>query len=135
MISQLLSLSSTIIDKIFDSPSEKKKAQLKLIEMQAKGELAILEHEISVLLAEARSNDPWTSRARPSFLYVMYIFILSSIPMGMLYAFYPNIASNIASGASEWLDTIPKEMWTFFGIGYLGYTGARSFDKKLFAKK
>lgn len=135
MISQILSLGSTIIDKLFETPSEKKKAQTKLIEMQVNGELAKLEHELSVLLAEAKSKDPWTSRARPSFLYVIYIFMLSAIPMGFLYSFYPGVASNISNGVSEWLQAIPNEMWTLFGIGYLGYTGARSFDKRLINKK
>jgi hypothetical protein len=31
---------------------------------------------MAAVLAEAESPDPWTSRARPSFLYVMYVLLL-----------------------------------------------------------
>jgi len=56
--------------------------------------------------------------------------IVSAIPVGVIYAIKPVIAANIAMGVSAWLQAIPKELWTLFGIGYLGYTGAREFGKK-----
>jgi hypothetical protein len=39
-------------------------------------------------LAEAQSADPWTSRARPNFLYVMYILLPTALPTGVLSAFH-----------------------------------------------
>ena len=27
------------------------------------------------------------------------------------------------------LGAVPESLWWLFGVGYLGYTGARSFDK------
>ncbi len=35
-------------------------------------------------------------------------------------------AQNIAS----LMAALPEELWWVFGVGYLGYTGARSFDKR-----
>jgi hypothetical protein len=85
---------------------------------------------VSVMVAEAQSQDKWTSRARPAFLYVMYIMILTSIPMGIIYAVNPVVAANLTSGVKAWLLVIPESMWALMGAGYLGYVGARSYDKK-----
>lgn len=85
---------------------------------------------VSVMVAEAQSQDKWTSRARPAFLYVMYIMILTSIPMGIIYAVNPVVAANLTSGVKAWLLAIPESMWALMGAGYLGYVGARSYDKK-----
>jgi phosphotransferase system glucose/maltose/N-acetylglucosamine-specific IIC component len=84
---------------------------------------------LSAIIAEAQSTDPWTSRARPSFMYVIYVLILAGIPIGILAAFRPDIANNIASGLNLWLRAIPDSLYTLFGVGYLGYTGARTIEK------
>lgn len=57
--------------------------------MQQNGELSMVQTQLSAIIAEASSPDPWTSRARPNFLYVVYILLLWSIPMGVLYIFKP----------------------------------------------
>jgi len=97
--------------------------------MAQEGELKELEVRMSAILAEARSKDPWTSRARPSFLYVMYVMILASIPMGVLAAFRPEAAQAVAAGMRAWLGAVPDALWVVFAVGYTGYTAARSFDK------
>lgn len=120
----------TVADKFFVDAKDKEAFKLKALELQQQGEFKNQEIELSAILAEAKSKDPWTSRARPSFLYVMYIMILAAIPMGVLSVFTPTMATQIAVGMKAWLGAIPEELWAVFGIGYLGYTGVRSvFDK------
>jgi len=93
-------------------------------------ESAIEKTRISVMLAEASSTDKWTSRARPSFLYVIYILILMALPMGVVSAINPELAISIAKGMQAWLAAIPESLWAVFGVGYTGYTIARSvWDK------
>lgn len=118
-----------LIDNLFTSDEERAAAKLKLVEMEQRGELDHMKASLSAILAEANSKDPWTSRARPTFLYVVYLFILSAIPFGFLFAFEPEVAGAVTQGVKAWLDAIPQDMWWLFGAGYLGYTGARSFDK------
>jgi hypothetical protein len=118
------------LEVIFPDPQKKAEAEALLIKAQQEGKLLELGAEMQVMLAEARSKDKWTSRARPSFLYVIYIMILTAIPMGVVYAVNPTLADNITTGVKAWLDAIPKELWTLFGVGYLGYTGAREYGKK-----
>ena len=118
-----------IIDKIFPDPAQREAAKLELLRQQQAVELEELKTSLSAILAEAQSSDPWTSRARPSFLYIIYIFILASIPMGILFALNGAMAANITTGVQGWLAAIPESLWWLFGAGYLGYSGARSFDK------
>ncbi len=118
-----------LIDNLFTSDEERLEAKRKLLEMEQAGKLDTLKTTLSAILAEAQSNDPWTSRARPTFLYVIYLCILTAIPMGVLFAFQPVAANAIAVGFGAWLNAIPESMWALFGAGYLGYSGARTWEK------
>lgn len=119
-----------LLDKIIPDPQAREAAKLALLQQQQTGALKETEIQLSAILAEATSADPWTSRARPSFLYVVYVVILAGLPMGVLYAFAPATAVNVTAGFSAWLAAIPEDMWWLFGAGYLGYTGARTLDKR-----
>lgn len=88
----------TVADKFFVDAKDKEAFKLKALELQQKGEFKTQEIQLSAILAEAKSKDPWTSRARPSFLYVMYIMILAAIPMGILSVFNPVASTQIAAG-------------------------------------
>ena len=134
MIQALLHIAGKILDKVLPDKAAREAAQLELMKAEQEGELKAVEQQLSAILAEAKSSDPWTSRARPSFLYVVYICILAGIPMGVLYAFNAELATNISMGFGQWLKSIPEEMWWLFSAGYLGYTGARSYDKSKIMK-
>jgi len=131
-LTAILDVGGKLIDKLIPDPTEKAKAQLELLRLQQEGQFKEIEISMSAIIAEAKSSDPWTSRARPSFLYVMYVIILAAIPMGVLSAFRSDLATLIAAGMQAWLAAVPNELWAVFGIGYTGYTVARSaWDKKV----
>lgn len=130
LITPLLSMGSKLIGNLFPDPAERAKAEAEMARMQQQGELRELEVSMSAIVMEAQSKDPWTSRARPAFLYVMYIMILAAIPMGFLFAWRPEIAQAVILGVQGWLNAIPPEMWGLFGAGYLGYVNKRSQDKQ-----
>lgn len=126
-----LNIGGKVIDKIFPDPEQRDKAKLEMLKMQQDGQFREEELKMSAIIEEAKSADPWTSRARPSFLYVMYVMILAAIPMGILSVFNPDAAVKIAEGMKSWLAAIPNELYAVFGVGYTGYTVARSaWDKK-----
>ncbi len=85
--------------------------------------------QLSAIVAEANSTDPWTSRARPSFLYVMYALLLWAVPMGLIGAVQPEMAKAIAASMNAYLTGIPEPLYALFGTGYLGYTAARQWGK------
>ena len=129
LLDGLIAPLSKLIDKIIPDPRARDTAKLELLKLQGSQELEAVRVQMSAIIAEAGSTDPWTSRARPSFLYVMYAIILWSIPMGLIAATQPEMAKNIAAGMNAYLGGIPEPMWTLFGTGYLGYTVARQWGK------
>jgi Holin of 3TMs, for gene-transfer release len=118
-----------LLDKIIPDPQARDRAKMELLQLQGTQEMEALKAQLSAILAEAGSTDPWTSRARPSFLYVMYAIILWAIPMGLIAAVAPDIAKGIAGGMNAYLAGIPEPLWALFGTGYLGYTAARQWGK------
>jgi hypothetical protein len=134
LLGPIAELGSKLIARLFPDKekqaAERAQAELALAQLQRDGTLKELGIQMSAILAEAQSSDPWTSRARPTFLYVMYILILAAIPFGVFFAFKPDAALQVAEGMKAWLSAIPSEMWWLFGAGYLGYTGARMFEKR-----
>lgn len=125
----LFELGGKVLDKIFPDKEAAERAKLELLKMQQAGEFKELEARFSAIVAEANSQDPWTSRARPSFMYVMYVMILSALPMGFLFAFNPGVAVAVTDGVGRWLNAIPGDLYALFGAGYLGYAGFRTFEK------
>jgi hypothetical protein len=114
-----------LIDKIIPDPQAREAAKRELLRLEGTQEL----EQMAGVLAEAGSSDPWTSRARPSFLYVMYVLLLWSIPMGLIAAIRPATAEAIARGMNAYLTGIPEPLYALFGTGYLGYTVAREWGK------
>lgn len=128
-IANVSGLLTTAINKIWPDPSDKSKAEALVITAAADAAINQLKAAQAVMLAEAQSADPWTSRARPSFLYVIYFLIMMSVPMSVVYAVNPQIAQALVDGFHKWLAAIPEPYLQLFGIGYLGYGAARSADK------
>lgn len=120
---------SNLLDRIIPDPRARDAAKLELIKLQGAQELQTIGAQMQAIVAEAQSVDPWTSRARPSFLYMMYALILWSIPMGLIAAADPRMALGIANGMTAYLRGIPEELYALFGTGYLGYTAARTWGK------
>ena len=113
-----------LLDKIIPDPQARDRAKMELLQLLGTQDMEVLKAQLSAILAEAGSADPWTSRARPSFLYVMYTIILWAIPMGLIAAVAPDMAKGIATGMNAYLAGIPEPLWALFGTGYLGYTAA-----------
>lgn len=122
-------IGSKVIDKIFPDPAQRDAAKLELIKAQRSGELDEVKLQLSAIISDSQSSDPWTSRARPSFLYVVYILLLWSIPMGMLAMFAPDKAASFTAGFKGWLAALPDPVLQLFGVVMTGYVAGRSWEK------
>jgi hypothetical protein len=125
--------------------SPEKQAELKQVIDQNAHEIQMKEYELQVramdaeskaieaasanIRAEAQSGDKWTSRARPTFLYLFYLILAFN------FIFVP-IAQMIKGMSLQQLHPIefPDIMWEVFVAGYLGYTGVRSWEKSKLGK-
>lgn len=125
----LLEAGAKLIDRIIPDPAQREQAKLALF--QAEGQQALQEMQVtlSAILAEANSADPWTSRARPTFLYVIYGVILLCVLGSIIGIWWPQQVFQAAENLNKLLGAVPESLWWLFGAGYLGYTGARSVDK------
>jgi len=125
----LIEIGAKLLDKVIPDPEARARAQLELLKLQQEGQFREIEVSLKAILTEAQSADPWTSRARPSFLYVVYILLLFSLPMGVVSAVSPETAINVAKGMQNWLAAIPASIVELFQWVMLGYVGARSVEK------
>lgn len=126
----LIELGSTLIKRLIPDKEAAAKAELELLVMQQNGELKELETRMSAIVAEANSVDPWTSRARPSFMYVFYfVIIVLTFVAPLVGIFSPEAMKQFYENVGYGFGAIPEEMWWTFTIGYLGYSGARTFEK------
>lgn len=126
---EFLPIIGKLLDKIIPDPVERERAKLELLKAQQAGDFRELDAAMEAITMEAASQHRLVALARPAFLYVIYIVILAGLPMGALYAFAPATAGAVSAGFAQWIHAIPDELWALFGAGYLGYAGARSYDK------
>lgn len=85
---------------------------------------------LEIVKAESTSIYKSVVLARPLFLYVMYIFLIVSLFVGLVSMFDPQYGINFATGMKMYLNAIPDDAWFLFGTGYLGYATVRTVDKK-----
>jgi hypothetical protein len=64
----------------------------------------------------------------------MYLVIVSTFVGGIVGIWHPEEVTTAAQNIANLLAAIPETLWWMFGTGYLGYTGARSFDKMKLGK-
>lgn len=77
----------------------------------------------------SEAEDRWTRRARPMFLYVIYVMILWAIPVGLVAAVSPPTARAMAEATAAYLNALPEPLYALFGTGYLGYATLRQWGK------
>lgn len=126
----LFELGEKFIDKLFPDPAAKAKAMQDMMALQQQGELKELETRMSAILAEANSSDPWTSRARPTFMYMFYLVLLILVIVAPFAGiFFQAEMKQFYINVSLGFNAIPEAMWWTFTTGFLGYAGARTYEK------
>jgi len=128
-------LIKVVADKIGMDKAQAAQFQLDFQKEAQAMDMAELDAAKSIIVAEANSADKWTSRARPSFMYVFYVLLLLTPVMGITYAINPVTANNVIVGFQKALAAIPDIMWQTFGVGYVGYSASRTVEKHLEGKR
>lgn len=134
-LDKVVSSVGSVLDNLFTSDDEKEKnkialTQITLAAAQAEKDLAAdlekaylddvkdLRRQITV---ELQSQDAYVRRARPTFNYIFYAVLIFN------YIFIP-IYKVITGQALEVID-LPTELWTVFGVGFIGYGYLRTVEK------
>jgi hypothetical protein len=134
-VTAVLDIGGKVIDKVWPDKQAADAAKLELYRLQQTGQLEEMKTQMSAIISDSQSADPWTSRARPTFLYVVYVLLLWSIPMGILSIFRPDAAAAFTVGFKAWLSAIPDEILQLFGVVMTGYVLGRSWEKVKGASK
>lgn len=119
-----------VADDLFTSDEERGELALRRENQRLQHQVAIMQASLSAIIAEAGSTDKLTSRARPMFLYVMYTLFLLIMLGAIVGIWYPDEMRQASENLSLLFNALPDELYALFGAGYLGYTGARTYDKK-----
>lgn len=118
-----------VVSQFHLSPEDKAKMQAAIDENQKEIQLAQIALESKMqdgvareveaasanIRAEAATGDKYTSRARPSFLYIMQGILVAN------YVVFPLLGKAAL--------VFPDAMFWLFGSCMLGYTGARMWEK------
>jgi hypothetical protein len=125
-----------VLDKVIPDPAQKAQAAIEMERLKQSGEFKELDSAMQAILAEANSQDPWTSRARPSFMYVFYFILLALvIAAPIIGVFKPAEMKAFFENVKFGFEAVPEALWWTFSAGYLGYTTARTYEKKVGAAK
>ena len=125
-----------VLDKVIPDPAQKAQAAIEMERLKQSGEFKELDSAMQAILAEANSQDPWTSRARPSFMYVSYFILLALvIAAPIIGVFKPAEMKAFFENVKFGFEAVPEALWWTFSAGYLGYTTARTYEKKVGAAK
>ena len=118
-----------VLDRIKLNPEEKAKIQAQMeqnsfelaklqaeLESKEKDQIAKeIEAASANIRAEVASGDKFTSRSRPSFIYMMLAIMLCN------YILFPLLRRPVVE--------YPEALFWLFGSVMLGYTGARTWEK------
>ena len=125
----LIKLGGDLIDNLFETDAEKANARAKLLQLEQEGRLAQTKLELSVMLAEAKSKDKWTSRARPAFLYVVYLIFILCIFGSIIGIWRPDEVMQAAANMEALFNAIPDQIIWLFGSVMMGYNTLRTVEK------
>ena len=100
---------------------EFKKLELELEAKIADYQAREIEAAGANIRAEAQSGDKYTARARPTFLYLMYVIL------GWNFILLPLI--QYVNGKPPLPIDLPPDIYYLFGAGFLGYVGGRTWEK------
>lgn len=114
LLGGLFDLAGKVFDKIFPNPQQAAEAKLKLFEMQQAGELKVLEGQIEIITAEAKSEHWLAATWRP---LVMLVFTALIVARWFGWA-APNLAPE------EYI-----KLWNIVELGLGGYVIGRSAEK------
>jgi hypothetical protein len=91
----------------------------------------IMSATAQVMVEDSKSPDLYIRRARPTFLYVMYVLLLIAIPCGILFIFSPGIGREFTDGAKYWFSSIPDAMYNMLEVCFGVYVGGRTVEKSI----
>lgn len=122
-----------LIEKLIPDPKAREKAQLELFKLQQDGELARLQADTQLAVAqnevnkaEAMSGDKYTSRARPTLMYICCAAIAYTYILQPFLVFIFTVKGILIA--------LPDLDMGIIQLLALGLAGLRTYDKQVVTK-
>jgi hypothetical protein len=109
-----------VLDSIFPDKEKASEAKLKVLQMQATGELAGLDAQMKIIVAEANSEHKLAAIWRPVIMLMFGFIIFNN------YILYPYLSLFFERAP---VLKIPIDLWQVIKIGLGGYVIGRSGEK------
>lgn len=128
IIGGILSLGTTLIERLIPDKEAQAQAKLKLLEMDLQGDLHELQAQAGIITTEAKSEHWLTATWRPITMLTFVVIIANN------YILYPYLSLFWDSAPAL---EIPPDMWDLLKLGLGGYVMGRSAEKgiKLWREK
>lgn len=122
-----------VVSRIWPDPTQKAQISLELEKMRQAGDfkeidtaIALAQMQTDINKEEAKSSDPFTSRARPFIIWVCGLALGYSAILDPFIRFYATVIGGYAGTYPAIDTTITLQVL----LGLLGLSGMRSYDKK-----
>jgi len=104
-----------VLNRAVKDPRARQKIRGELAQTLVDREEAASTEIAKITGAGSAATDPWIKKARPTFLYVVYIMVFGAIPFGALYGFAPEFSGRFVEGMALFLNAIPDLAWYLSG--------------------
>lgn len=115
-VTKIVGLFKVPPEQVEEHAFELQKIQADLVGKAMENAQAEIEAASANIQAEEKSGDAYTERARPTFLYLVYIILAFNFLVVPIYQIVNHLALSLI--------VLPHELYWLFGSGYLGYVGA-----------
>ena len=120
LISLILPVIGTLIDKVLPDQGKAAEAKLELLRLAQEGSLKELDAAAEVIVAEAKSESWLTSSWRPITMLVFVVIIANN------FILYPYLSLFFTQAP---VLEVPDQMWSLLNIGIGGYIASRGLEK------
>lgn len=120
LLTPVLEIGNTIIERLIPDPTEKAKAQLALMQLAQEGQLKELTAAMEVVVAEAKSEHFIVAAWRPILALVLTFIVLNN------FVIFPYLQLLFNTGVM--LDLNP-EIWALLRLCLGGYIASRGIEK------
>jgi len=118
----------SVVEEFHLSPEKKAEVETKLAELEQQSKQADRDLEAKLndiagqnIRTETSSNDAFVRRARPAFLWMMTIALFFNLFLPLVSQFFGGHLQPLVIDSAE---------YGLFSAGFLGYTAARTVEKK-----
>ncbi|MCO4782706.1 MAG: hypothetical protein KC646_10320 [Candidatus Cloacimonetes bacterium] len=120
-----------LLEKIIDRTLPNKMSQEDKLNLTQAFEMELQNAQRDLILSESSSKDSYVSRARPTFLYLVYLILAFNFIIVPIFNQVFALIISLYGGSPFSFEAVPlpPDLYSLFKIVMLGYIGGRTYEK------